>query len=109
MCILDDIMEQTRCDTDDIEFHIRQDTGHFKGMGQIGFTGKANLPVMNPGRINIGAVNDVQVHIRVIFGYFIDNIVNTDHVLKSVCFGKDHAADAGTAATYALSFFGYAV
>ena len=73
------IMQQTGRNTDNVEVHVRQNARHRQGMVQIGFTGEANLTIVDFGGENIGTIDDVKIAIRVIPGNFIDYVVNTDH------------------------------
>jgi hypothetical protein len=61
-----------------IQFHIREDAGHFKGMGQVRFSGKPHLTFVNPGRINISTLDEVQVGIWNVIADLINYIVNPD-------------------------------
>ena len=76
--VLDDVMQNTGGHAFRIQFHICEDTGHLEGMGQVGFSGKSHLAFVDPGRINIGALNNVQVGIWNVIADLIDDIVNPD-------------------------------
>ncbi len=53
-------------------------------MGQVRFSGKPHLAFVNPGRINIGALNDIQVGIWKVIADLIDYIVNPDQCRSSL-------------------------
>ncbi len=72
--VFDDIMQNAGSHAFRIQFHISENPGHLEGMGQVRFTGKPHLAFVNPGRINIGAFNDIQVGIRYVITNLIDYI-----------------------------------
>jgi hypothetical protein len=47
-------------------------------MGQVRFSGKPHLALVNPGRINIGALYDVKIAIWQVITDLIDYIVYPD-------------------------------
>ena len=49
-------------------------------MGKIRLTGQADLTVMHPGRVNIGAVNNIYLCLRMIFNNLIYDIVYSDQI-----------------------------
>ena len=77
--VLDDIVEQAGGDAYGIEFHVGQDAGHLKRMGEIGLAGQAHLAVVDPGRKDVGPVDDIHVHIRVVFDNFINDVGYSNH------------------------------
>jgi hypothetical protein len=79
MGIFDHIVQQAGRNADHIEFHISQNAGDFQGVRKIGFSGQTNLTIVDPGRVNIGTVYDVQIRIWEVSGNFIDYVIDTDH------------------------------
>ena len=47
--ILDDVVQQTRGDRDDVELHVREQIGDLEGMDQVGLSGVADLPLVLVG------------------------------------------------------------
>ena len=48
-----------------VQLHVGQDAGDLQGVGQVGLSGEAHLAVVDPGRVDIGPVDDVQIRLRV--------------------------------------------
>ena len=82
--VLNHIVQETGCNTDDIQFHVTEYSGHFQRMRKIGFAGKAYLARMHPGGIDIGAIDDIQIRFRMVLTNFIYDIVNSDQILSLV-------------------------
>jgi len=49
-------------------------------MGKVRLTGQADLTVMHPGRVNIGAINNIYLCLRMIFNNPIYDIVYSDQI-----------------------------
>jgi hypothetical protein len=81
-------MQNTGGDAFRVQFHISENPGHFKGVGQVRFPGKPHLAFVNPRGINIRPFNDIQVGISCVIGNPIDYIINPDQCRSSViCYG----------------------
>jgi hypothetical protein len=77
--VLHDVVEEARRDGDGIQVHIRQDCRDLQGMGEIGLSRKADLAVVDPGGIDICAVDEIDIRIRVGFDHFVNDVADTNH------------------------------
>ena len=79
--VLDRVVQQRRRDGRVIELEVGEDRGDFQRVGEIGIAGGPLLLAMRPHRIDIGAVEQVLVDLRVIFAHPVDEIVLAHHPL----------------------------
>jgi hypothetical protein len=79
MGVFDHIMEQSGRNADGIQFHVRQNAGHFEGMGEIGFARKTHLAVVDLRRKDVGAIHQTQIGIRTVLVNLINNVADPDH------------------------------
>jgi len=80
MSIFDHIMQEAGRNADNIEFHVSENAGHFKGMRQVRFTGQAHLSLVDFGRVDIGTIYDIQITILIVLGDLVNYVVYTDHL-----------------------------
>ena len=77
--VLNNVMEKPGGDAHRIEFHVSQNAGHFQRVGEIRLAGEAHLAIVDPGREDIGPVDDIHIRIRVVFGYLIEDVGDSNH------------------------------
>ena len=82
--VLNHIVQETGCNTDDIQFHVTDYSSHFQWMRKIGLAGKAHLACMHPGGIDVGTLNDIQIRLRMVLTNFIYDIVNSNQIWSLV-------------------------
>ncbi len=64
--VLHNIVEEGSGQTDCVQLQLGQESGHLKGMGQIRFSGKPHLTIMDPGRIDVRSFHQAQISFRVV-------------------------------------------
>ena len=74
-------MEQTRGDGDVVHSHLDQDAGDFEGVNEIGFTRQPLLPVVALRRIDVRALEQLEIDARVVLEHAIGDVVEAKHTL----------------------------
>ncbi len=92
--VLDHIMQKTGRHADHIQFHVTQDSGHLQRMGQIRFSGQADLTFVHPGGKNISPFNDIQIRLRMVFRNPVYDVVDSDQCWFSLVVVRYSMLDA---------------
>ncbi len=78
--VLDRVMQHGGDDGRVVELHFGQDRRHFQRMREIGIAGGALLRAMRAHGVDIGAIEQVFVRLRIIFSNAIDEFVLPHHL-----------------------------
>ena len=78
--VLDRVVQQRRGDGGIVELEVGQDRGDFERMGEIGIAGGARLRAMRLHGVDIGAVEQVLVGVRIVGLDPLDQVVLPHHL-----------------------------
>jgi len=77
--IFQGVMQQTGSQCLHVQTQLRQNGGHFHGMNEIWFAGKAGLPLVNLCGKDVGLPYDVEIRAGVVGYNFIQDVIEPDH------------------------------
>ena len=80
--ILDRVVQKRGGDRRIVELQVGEDRGDFKRMREIRVAGGALLAAMRPHRVDIGAVEQVLVGLRIVFPHPLDQLILAHHRLR---------------------------
>ena len=80
--VLDRVVQHRRDDRRVVEAQIGEDSRDFQRMAEIGVAGSAQLSAMRLHGVDVGAVQQVLVGVRIVFPNAIDKLVLSHHVGK---------------------------
>jgi hypothetical protein len=69
-----------------IKFHAGEDICYFERVNQVRLAGSALLAFMFPGGKKVGAAQQIQIRLRVVTRYVLDNFFNANHLFPRRCF-----------------------
>jgi hypothetical protein len=82
--VFDDVVQQPGGDADGIEFHVREDVGHFHGMDEVRLARMADLSLVLQGRKHVGLAEQFEVGVRAVAADFVQQILEADHRVNSL-------------------------
>ena len=69
--VFDDVVQQAGGDADRIEFHVREDVGHFHRVDEIRLARMADLSLVLQGRKHVGLAEQFEVGVRAVTADFV--------------------------------------
>jgi hypothetical protein len=79
MGVLDDVVQQARGDADGIQPHVGQDAADLERVQQVRLARKAHLALVNPGRVDVGPVDQIQICLRVVAADPVNDVGDANH------------------------------
>ena len=77
--ILDGVVQQRRNDGGIVELEVGEDCRHLERMGEVGVAGRPGLRAMGPHGVDVGAIQQILIGIRVVGPDALDQIILPHH------------------------------
>ena len=89
--VLDDVVEETGGDRDDVELHVREQVGDLERVHQVGLAGMADLSLVLEGRKHVRPPQQLDVGVRVVAPDLFDEVLEPDHECRCLTLQDEKA------------------